>query len=136
MILFEFRPPLTWENKEKFIFHIPVRFFCILSNLKKDYPYCAHFGSWKKLRYTKITLCKTCFTGAVLMIQLTRNSPPCGYIGQNPRKRKPRYAETWCTLAFQVYKKGRVWYFSKNELRHKSKNKIKYIYLFIYLLSN
>ena len=38
----------------------------------------------------KTPLRKNCVTGTVLMIQLTQNFPTCAYIGQNPRKGKPR----------------------------------------------
>ena len=38
----------------------------------------------------KIVLHENCVGGTILMIQLTRNSPTCGYIGQNLLKWKPR----------------------------------------------
>ena len=48
----------------------------------------------------KIALRKNRVSGTVLMIQLMRNSPTCAYIGQNPRKWKPRYAGTRCTFKY------------------------------------
>ena len=38
----------------------------------------------------KNTLSENRVSGTVLIIQLTRNSPTCVYIGQNPHKWKPR----------------------------------------------
>ena len=42
------------------------------------------------LGFEKTKLPKNCASGTVLMIQLTRNSPTCSYISQNPRKWKLR----------------------------------------------